>query len=239
MLPLIRAGLAAALFCLAVATANAAEKPFQNQSLANGAITLEAKIKADAGTPAKPLAQIRRDADAAFSRNDFRAGMALLGQIVAAAPTDSASWLRLARAITQIRTTDDNERSLFLERAASAAYIAYQRSGSRAEEADSLALLGNVLSQREEWRPALDALRLSLELREVAEVRGKYERLREQHGFRVLDYSVDADTASPRACFQFSEDVPRRTDFAPFVAVAGIDKPALSVAERQLCVEGL
>jgi uncharacterized protein YfaS (alpha-2-macroglobulin family) len=239
MLPLIRAGLAAALFCLAAATANAAEKPFQNQSLANSAITLEAKIKADAGTPAKPLPQIRRDADAAFSRNDFRAGMALLGQIVAAVPTDSASWLRLARAITQIRTTDDNERSLFLERAASAAYIAYQRSGSRAEEADSLALLGNVLSQREEWRPALDALRLSLELREVAEVRGQYERLREQHGFRVLDYSVDADTASPRACFQFSEDVPRRTDFAPFVAVAGVDKPALSVAERQLCVEGL
>src|SRR5262245_173710 len=25
------------------------------------------------------------------------------------------------------------------------------------------------------------------------------------HGFRLLDYSVDADVASPRACFQFSE----------------------------------
>ncbi len=61
-----------------------------------------------------------------------------------------------------------------------------------------------------------------------------------EHGFRLLDYSVDADAASPRACFQFSESLPgRRTDFSPFVAVAGIDKPALTADEQQLCVEGL
>src|SRR6201999_4059117 len=97
----------------------------------------------------------------------------------------------------------------------------------------------NVLAQRELWRPSLDALRLSLELHEAADVRGQYERLREAHGFRVLNYTMDADTASPRACFQFSEDLPARTDFSPFVTVAGIDKPALSVTEKQLCVEGL
>ncbi len=90
------------------------------------------------------------------------------------------------------------------------------------------------------WRSALDTLRLSLELREVAEVRGQYERLREQYGFRVLDYTVDADAASPRACFQFSESLPgNRTDFSPFVVLAGTDKPALSVEDKQLCVEGL
>jgi alpha-2-macroglobulin len=64
--------------------------------------------------------------------------------------------------------------------------------------------------------------------------------MREDHGFRILDYTVDADAASPRACFQFSEDLPsKRVDFSPFVAVGGQDKPALSVQERQLCVEGL
>jgi len=219
--------------------AHAAEKAFQNRDLSDAAVALEAQIKSDAGTPSKPLPQIRKDADAAFSKNDFRGGMALLGQIVAAAPNDSTTWLRLARTIMQIRPADDKEKKLLLERASTAAYLAYQRTTNRPEEADSLALLGNLLSQREEWRPALDALRLSLELREVAEVRGQYERLREQHGFRVLDYSVDADTASPRACFQFSEDLPARTDFSPFVVLAGTDKPALSAAEKQLCVEGL
>src|SRR5271170_3069095 len=242
MISLIRAGICAALLMVAplvIGAANAAEKPFQDSDLADAAITLEAQIKSDAGTPTKPLAQIRRDADAAFAKNDFRGGMALLGQIVAAAPNDSATWLRLARTIMQIRPADDNEKRLLLERASTAAYIAYQRATSRAEEADSLAFLGSVLSQREMWRPSLDALRLSLEMREVADVRGQYERLREAHGFRVLDYSVDADTASPRACFQFSEDLPLRTDFSPFVVLAGTDKPALSVAEKQLCVEGL
>jgi uncharacterized protein YfaS (alpha-2-macroglobulin family) len=244
MLWLIRAGFAAALFVVAPllaasSPASAAEKVFQNRDLADSAVTLEAQIKTDAGNPAKPLAQIRRDADQAFQKNDFRAGMALLGQIVAAAPTDATTWLRMARTIMQIRPADDKEKKLLLERASTAAYIAYQRTTSRSEEADSLALLGNVLSQEQVWRPALDALRLSLELREVADVRGQYERLREQYGFRVLDYSVDADTASPRACFQFSEDLPLRTDFSPFVVLAGTDKPALSAAEKQLCVEGL
>ncbi len=239
MLSLVRAGLAAALFAVASFAANAAEKPFQNSGLADSALKLEAQIKTDAGTPTKPLAQTRRDADAAFARNDFRTGMALLGQIVAAASTDATTWLRLARAVMQIRPSSDDEKKLLLERASTAAYIAYQRSANRNDEADSLALLGNTLSQREQWRPALDALRLSLELREVADVRGQYERLREQHGFRALDYTIDADTASPRACFQFSENLPVRTDFSPFVALAGSDKPALSVDEKQLCVEGL
>ena len=239
MLSLVRAGLAAALVAVACLAANAADKPFHDSDLADSGVALEAKIKADAGAPSKPLAQIRRDADAAFSRNDFRNGMALLGQIVAAAPNDGATWLRLARTIMQIRPSSDDERKLLLERASSAAYIAYLRAPSRSEEADSLALLGNLLSQRTSWRPALDAMRLSLELHEAADLRGQYERLREQYGFRVLDYSIDADTASPRACFQFSEDLPARADFSPFVALAGADKPALSAAEKQLCVEGL
>src|SRR5213075_2924718 len=108
------------------------------------------------------------------------------------------------------------------------------------EEADALVLLGRTFAERKLWRPALDAYRYALDLREVAEVRQNYEQLRDEHGFRIVDYSVDADAASPRACFQFSEDLPgKRADFSPFVTVAGQDKPALSAQDRQLCVEGL
>jgi len=247
MLSSFRAGLAAAavtacmVAALAVASfaAGAADKPFSNDDLANSALELEAQIKSDAGTPAKTVDQLKHDGDQAFAKNDFRTGMAVLSEIVAAQPNDATTWLRLARTIQQIRPADDRERDMLLERASSAAYIAYQRTGDRNQEADSLAFLGTLLAQRQIWRPALDALRLSLERREVADVRGQYERLRAQYGFRVLDYSVDADTASPRACFQFSEDLPPRTDFSPFVVMAGTDKPALSVTEKQLCVEGL
>ncbi len=157
-----RAGLVAAVaaVCLTFAScaAIAADKPFVNDDLANSAIELEAQIKSDAGVATKPVAQLRHDADAAFSKNDFRTGMAVLGQIVAAAPNDATTWLRLARTIQQIRPANDAERAMLLERASTAAYIAYQRAGNRDDEADSLALLGTMLSQRQQWRPALDAL---------------------------------------------------------------------------------
>src|SRR4029079_19244750 len=144
-----------------------------------------------------------------------------------------------AKTIFQIRSASSSEQTFLLERASTAAYIAYQRAGNPAEEADALAVLGRAMSDRRLWRPALDSLRLSLDMREVAEVRGQYEKMRDEHGFRLLDYTVDSDGASPRACFQFSEDLAKRVDFAPFLALAGTDKPALSAEGKQLCVDGL
>ncbi|HZN30986.1 MAG TPA: alpha-2-macroglobulin, partial [Xanthobacteraceae bacterium] len=240
MLAFVRGAVAAALVLLLSAPAIAADKPFHRDDLADAAIKLEAQIKAEAGQVSKSAAALRREADAAFQRNDFRTGMQILGQIVAVAPDDSANWLRLAKTVLQIRPSNDRERNLLLERAATAAYIAYQRTSNAGEEAESLVVIARTYADRSVWRPALDALRVSLELREVAEVRQQYERMRGDHGFRLLDYTVDADAASPRVCFQFSEDLPgKRTDFSPFVAVVGQDKPALSVQDRQLCVEGL
>jgi uncharacterized protein YfaS (alpha-2-macroglobulin family) len=236
----VRAAFAAALVLLLSAPTIAADKPFKRDDLADAAIKLEAQIKAEAGQVTKSVAALRSEANAAFQRDDVRGGVQILGQIVAIAPDRSVTWLRLARNVLWIRPSDSREKNLLLERAAAAAYIAYQRSGNSTEEAESLVVIARSYADRQLWRPALDALRASLELREVAEVRQQYERMREDHGFRILDYTVDADAASPRACFQFSEDLPsKRVDFSPFVAVGGQDKPALSVQERQLCVEGL
>ncbi len=219
----------------------AADKPFERANLAEAAIKLEAQIKSDAGTAGKPLAQIRRELDAAFKSNDFRNGMVLLGQLVAAAPADSAGWLRLARTIQQIRPADERERTLLLDRAGTAAYKAYTLTKNRGEEADSLAH-HRPHPGRPEEAGVRRSTRCGCRSKSARSPRcaALYESMRNDHGFRMLDYSIDADAASPRACFQFSETLPaKRTDFSPFVAVAGIDKPALSVEQKQLCVEGL
>jgi alpha-2-macroglobulin len=222
-----------------LAPAHAADKAFKRDDLADSAIKLEAQIKGEAGPVSKSVSALKLDADTAFKRNDFRSGLQILGQIAAVAPEDTGNWLRLARAIFQIVPKTTGEQTFLLERASTAAYIAYRHAASPQDEADALAVLGRSLADRHLWRPALDALRLSLEGREVAEVRGQYEKLRDEHGFRLVDYSVDSDSASPRACFQFSEELAKRTDFTPFVALAGFDKPAVSSEEKQLCVEGL
>ena len=174
MLSMVRAGVAAAMLLvtpliLAPLAANAADKPFQNKDLADSAITLEAQIKSDAGTQTKPVAQVRRDADAAFSRNDFRAGMALLGQIVAAAPNDSTTWLRLARAIMQIKPADDKERKLLLERASTAAYIAYQRTTNRDRGGGQPRTSRQCAGPPRRVAAGARSVAVSLELREVAE----------------------------------------------------------------------
>ncbi|HMJ42074.1 MAG TPA: alpha-2-macroglobulin family protein, partial [Pseudolabrys sp.] len=240
MLTFARAGAAAALLALALMPAMAADKAYQNSELNESAIKLEAQIKTDAGTVTKQAAALRREADVAFQKNDLRTGMTVLGQAVAIAPEDAATWLRLARTVLQIRPRDDKERALLLDRATTAAFVAYQRAADRTLEGDSLSVLGRAFADRKQWRPALDTLRLSLDIRESADQRGQYERLRVEHGFRYLNYTVDSDAISPRACFQFSENLPgRRTDFSPFVAVAGVDKPAISANDQQLCVEGL
>src|SRR5262249_6866685 len=230
MLAALRAGLLAVPLLLASISTAFADKPFQRDDLADSAIKLAAQVKAEAARASKPAAAMRRDADAALGRRDYRNAAEQLGWIAASAPDDSINWLRFARATLQISSSDDEEKTALLERASTAAYIAYQRAKSRDDETASLNLLSRSFAERKLWRPALDSLRLSLELREVADVRATYERMRQDHGFRVLDYSVDSDAAAPRACFQFSEALPgRRTDFSPFVAVAGQDKPALSV----------
>jgi uncharacterized protein YfaS (alpha-2-macroglobulin family) len=239
MIGLVRAVVVCATMALGLVPALAADKAFKRDDLADSAVKLEAQIKSEAGPVIKSTAALRTDADTAFRRFDFRTGLQIVGQIAATTPEDGANWLRLAKTVFQIRSASSSEQTFLLERASTAAYIAYQRAGNAGEEADALAVLGRAMSERKLWRPALDSLRLSLDMREVAEVRGQYEKMRDEHGFRLLDYTVDSDGASPRACFQFSEDLAKRVDFAPFLALAGTDKPALSAEGKQLCVDGL
>ena len=114
MLASVRAGFAAALVALFSFAASAADKPFQRSDLADSAVRLETQIKTEAGQVAKPVATLRAEAEAAFAKRDFRAGMQTLAQIVSVAPREAGNWLRLSRAILQIRPNDDSERINFL-----------------------------------------------------------------------------------------------------------------------------
>src|SRR5438477_9923627 len=103
MIGLVRAAVLCATLALGLVTAQAADKAFKRDDLADSAIKLEAQIRSEAGPVAKSGATLRSDADAAFKRNDFRAGLQILGQIAATAPEDSGNWLRLARTISRFR----------------------------------------------------------------------------------------------------------------------------------------
>ncbi|MCO5129320.1 MAG: alpha-2-macroglobulin family protein [Xanthobacteraceae bacterium] len=229
----------ACVLAFGLLAAQAADKAYRRDDLADAAIKLQEQIRTEAGAVARPASQLRSDAETAIRKGNLRESLQILGQIAAVAPDDGGNWLRLAKTILQVRPATGSEQTVLRERASTAAYLAYQHAAGAGAEAEALAVLGHTFAQRKLWRPALDTMQLSLDLREVASVRGEYEKLRDDHGFRLLDYSVDSDSASPRVCFQFSEDLAKRADFAPFVTMAGTDAPALSTEDRQLCVDGL
>src|SRR6185436_3120003 len=100
--------------------------------------------------------------------------------------------------------------------------------------------IAQALVKRQDWRPALNAYRASLELVENAEIRQTYEELRKAHGFRITDYSVESDAPQPRLCFQFSDPLANSvSDFAPYFAQSPGPVSGVTVDGSKLCLEGL
>lgn len=232
----------ALLFGLALAaTPTLAQKAYVRTDLAADGQRLEERLKREVSAGTRPAAISLRDGEAAMARGDARAALPQANAAVVADPNNAAAWRLMARAANAIEPRDYRERWELRERAVSAAYLAYQRSANRNDEAASLAVLARTFERNELWRPALTTFRLSLDLQDNAQLRASYESLREKRGFRLISNKVDADAASPRACFEFSEPLARgRVDFAPYVAISGGKGDfAVSAEDRQICVDGL
>ena len=75
MIGLVRATMVCATLALGLVSAQAADKAFKRDDLADSAIRLEAQIKTEAGAVAKSAATLKTDADAAFKRAIIRGGL--------------------------------------------------------------------------------------------------------------------------------------------------------------------
>ena len=170
--------------------------------------------------------------DARLAANNFRLALSL-------EPDVHALWTDLALALLSIKGKDYNETARLNEEATSTALNAYMISASAGQRAKALALLANAIERRQLYRPALEAYKASLLLRESAPVREAYTKLHEQHGFRIVDYTVDSDAAQPRVCIRFSERLrTRNTDFSSFLTVNGDAPAAVDAKDQQICIDG-
>ena len=182
--------------------------------LASEGVRLEEKLKTEAGSTAagRPAAQLRRDAEGRTSRSNQRGAMSLYAAAIALEPKNAANWVGFVKAVKAVTPKDYTERYQLRERGTAAAYIAYQRATTRARRGRGARRSSASSIMSEDWRPALNAYAASLAARRRAGVRQTYEALREKHGFRITDYKVDSDSASPRVCFQFSDPLAARQD---------------------------
>ncbi|MGI3901945.1 MAG: alpha-2-macroglobulin family protein [Janthinobacterium lividum] len=227
----------------AVAPALSPAKSFDKPDLAEDLVRIRTLIKAEDGPDAKGHVAAEFFAAAAKAPPGSEAALKGFATAIAAGRDDSAVWLALAVAadgVSAVLPDTDPRHEQLAGWVMPAAYQAYQRATTRRDEATALAVGAASLERREAWRPALDAYRASLAAADDPKLRVTYEALRDAHGFHIADYSVDADAATPRICVQFSEDLAgSAADLAPFVTVEGQARPALSVGDKQLCIEGL
>lgn len=223
---------------------DALPKTFARQDLVEAARRLQALLLRERGPLPKPAAQLRRDADAALAAGDARTAAEIYSRLAQATPADAGAWQRLSRALSRIKPNDNESADTFLERAQASAFLAYRAATTRVQQAEALFAIGHLYDQRSLWRAALDTLDTALTYANVPEQRAFYDKLREERGFRILDYSVDSDASNPRICVQFSEPLATGgRDYASYVTLRGpggpVDKPAVTAEGSQLCVEGL
>ena len=245
MLKAIRSLLALVLLVVAgAAVAAPLAKPYVRDDLASNVVRLtETLRKETAQIGAKVKGQsadaLRKAASAAVTAGDYKTAGSLLGAAVVADVKDFSAWLALAKLGAQADDAQASGRYDLVERGQTAAYAAYQHAASAPQQAEALARLGDLFARHEMWRPALDAYRASLDRRDDEDARKVYEDMREKHGFRIVDYKVDNESSAPRICFNFSEPLARKTDFTPYIAVAGSATTAISAEDQQICVEGV
>ena len=228
----------AAIFAALPATAQ--EKPFFHEDTDRNAKQFEAYLLAQWPASGDTAKGFKTKGQAALKAGDMRRATGSFASAAVLDKNDADAWLSLARAYLAIETDQETEKASFQRNAASSAYLAYARAKTAPTKAQALVTLAEALTTRYEWRAVLDAYKLSLQLADNAEVRAAYEQVLSQHGFRMLDYTVDSDAAAPRLCLQFSEPLAKgRIDFSKFVSVNGDDPASVRVQNEQLCVEEL
>ena len=187
----------ALLLVLLAASAVAAEtKPFAREDMASDAVRLAETLRIATAAigdqvKGKTPQQLLSEAARAVAGGDFATAEKLAGAAITAAPKDPANWLSYAGIAAAADDAKANDRYEMVTRGATAAYAAYQHSTAPSAQADALAELADLLARHEQWRPALDALKASLDRRDSIDVRKTYEAMRAEHGFRILDYKVD------------------------------------------------
>jgi len=227
------------LFGLLVAPARAAA-PFPVDNYAYAADNYRDTIAKIGKTLKKTLPELQQELDAATAQGNNRNAAVVVEQMLALNLNDQATWQKLADLLLIAQPFNSQDGYELPYKALGASVRAYQLASTNDQKASALNDIAQSLVKREDWRPALNAYRASLELIENAEIRQAYEELRKTHGFRITDYTVESDAPQPRLCFQFSDPLANSvSDFAPYFTQDPGPVSAVTVDGAKLCLEGL
>ncbi|MCQ0091011.1 alpha-2-macroglobulin family protein [Roseovarius sp. M141] len=155
----------------------------------------------------------------------------------AAASSSDASdqWTEYARLSLLIA----QDKSRHAQRAVTAAANGYLRGLSDGARVNALLILADALERTGRGREMVQALRLANDIDPRADVVAALDVAAAKYGFRISENTTDNESATPRICAEFTEDlIEAGTDYAPYVRLAD---PGLVVRPegRQICIDGV
>ncbi|WP_343080541.1 alpha-2-macroglobulin family protein [Ostreiculturibacter nitratireducens] len=154
--------------------------------------------------------------------------------------TDAADqWVEYARLLLAIRGGSGNTLRGYRERALSASVNGYLRADRAALRANALGVMAEALEANGRGRDMIPALRLAQATQPRDDAAAALEDAIGKYGFRIAEHRVESDSANPRICAVFNEELVRAgQDYTPFVQ---LPEPGLSVeaSADTLCVAGV
>lgn len=184
------------------------------------------------------LEALKRQAAAAEDFGNMR--VAAQHFAVATMLSDSSeAWLDLSRVLAKTEVDSYFERRELRYEALFAAVNAYLRTDRRSGRASALVTLARRLEENRRGDDMISALRLSQRLAPRRSTKELLDHALDSYGFRLVEHKVDDKPAIPRFCLQFSEELRRDADYAPYVRIRDQDRLPVEVEGSQLCVGGL
>ena len=159
---------------------------------------------------------------------------------VAVSLTDRSDlWTEYARRLMLISSDKSSDKRKYETRAISAAINGYLRGPNGAARASALVVLSDALERAGRGRDMIPALRLANSLQPREDIRVSLDKAIGKYGFHIIDDTVEADSAAPRICVEFSEPLAKTgVDYEPFVQLSDSGLVVQS-SGNQLCIDGV
>lgn len=126
-----------------------------------------------------------------------------------------------------------------VQRAISAAVNGYLRAPKPAQQAEALNVMAQALERDGRTGEMLGALRLAVTLSTRDDIAAALASAEAKYGFRIDEHQVEADSASPRICATFNEDLAKTgVDYTSFVQLPATGF-SVEAEHNQICVGGL
>ena len=154
--------------------------------------------------------------------------------------TDSADdWAAYAQRLARAGQLPGDSQQYYRDQAVYAGINAYLRSTKAGQQHSILVDLALALEQVGRGREMVGALRAAQAKQSRDDTAALLDDAIGKYGFRILETTVQADSARPKICATFSETLASDTDFGPFVQMADAGLTVSSDGYQTLCVEGV